>query len=90
MCLVFISVSSAFLLCISNFVVLTQSQIVASVAETNGLKNKQVKGVVEALFACGEIIDMTPYVEITFVIIWQHSKNEIIFPFTSSMFKMCV
>merc|ERR1711981_13766 len=30
--------------------VLTQSQVVASVAETNGLKNKQVKGVIEALF----------------------------------------
>ena len=54
--------------------------------ETNGLKNKQVNGVVEALFACGEIIDMTPYVEITFVIIWQHSKNEIIFSTHSSMF----
>ena len=54
--------------------------------ETNGLKNKQVNGVVEALFACGEIIDMTPYVKITFVIIWQHSKNEIIFPIHSSMF----
>merc|ERR1712151_30946 len=37
--------------------VLTQSQVIASVAETNGLKNKQVKGVVDALFsvACGEI-----------------------------------
>merc|ERR1739843_58280 len=37
--------------------VLTQSQVVASVAETNGLKNKQVKGVIEALFAvaCAEI-----------------------------------
>ena len=36
--------------------VLTQTQVVASVAETNGLKNKQVKGVIEALFAiaCGE------------------------------------
>merc|ERR1712071_223874 len=36
---------------------LTQTQVIASVAETNGLKNKQVKGVVEALFAvaCGEI-----------------------------------
>merc|ERR1712028_92465 len=36
---------------------LTQSQVVASVAETNSLKNKQVKGVIEALFAvaCGEI-----------------------------------
>merc|ERR1712127_766421 len=36
---------------------LTQSQVVASVAESNGLKNKQVKGVIEALFAvaCGEI-----------------------------------
>ena len=35
--------------------VLTQTQVVASVAETNGLKNKQVKGVIEALFAfvCG-------------------------------------
>merc|ERR1711965_601174 len=30
--------------------VLTQSQVVASVAETNGLKNKQVKGVIDALF----------------------------------------
>merc|ERR1712227_465923 len=29
---------------------LTQSQVIASVAETNGLKNKQVKGVIEALF----------------------------------------
>merc|ERR1711904_211231 len=29
---------------------LTQSQVVASVAETNGLKNKQVKGVIDALF----------------------------------------
>merc|ERR1712149_113826 len=37
--------------------VLTQSQVVASVAETNGLKNKQVKGVIDALFAvaCAEI-----------------------------------
>ena len=37
--------------------VLTQTQVVASVAETNGLKNKQVKGVIEALFAvaCGNI-----------------------------------
>merc|ERR1712139_619621 len=37
--------------------VLTQSQVIASVAETNGLKNKQVKGVIDALFgvACGEI-----------------------------------
>merc|ERR1711918_165564 len=37
--------------------VLTQTQVIASVAETNGLKNKQVKGVVDALFsvACGEI-----------------------------------
>merc|ERR1711939_1126800 len=37
--------------------VLTQTQVIASVAETNGLKNKQVKGVVESLFsvACGEI-----------------------------------
>ena len=37
--------------------VLTQSQVIASVAETNGLKNKQVKGVVDALFgvACAEI-----------------------------------
>merc|ERR1712007_322072 len=37
--------------------VLTQTQVIASVAETNGLKNKQVKGVIEALFAvaCGEI-----------------------------------
>merc|ERR1719174_76681 len=36
---------------------LTQSQVIASVAETNGLKNKQVKGVVESLFgvACAEI-----------------------------------
>merc|ERR1711982_303067 len=36
---------------------LTQSQVIASVAETNGLKNKQVKGVVDALFgvACAEI-----------------------------------
>jgi nucleoid DNA-binding protein len=30
--------------------VLIQSQVVASVAETNGLKNKQVKGVIDALF----------------------------------------
>merc|ERR1719217_1952322 len=30
--------------------VFTQSQVVASVAETNGLKNKQVKGVIDALF----------------------------------------
>merc|ERR1712146_634656 len=30
--------------------VLTQSQVVASLAETNGLKNKQVKGVIDALF----------------------------------------
>ena len=36
-CLVFISVSSEFLLCISNCVVLTQYQIVASVAKTNGI-----------------------------------------------------
>merc|ERR1712070_329419 len=37
--------------------VLTQTQVIASVAETNGLKNKQVKGVIDALFAvaCGEI-----------------------------------
>ena len=37
--------------------VLTQTQVVASVAETNGLKNKQVKGVIESLFAVarGEI-----------------------------------
>merc|ERR1719305_1311535 len=37
--------------------VLTQSQVIASVAETNGLKNKEVKGVIDALFAvaCGEI-----------------------------------
>merc|ERR1712086_920462 len=37
--------------------VLTQTQVIASVAETNGLKNKQVKGVVESLFsvACGEV-----------------------------------
>merc|ERR1711918_192543 len=37
--------------------VLTQTQVIASVAETNGLKNKQVKGVVDALFgvACAEI-----------------------------------
>merc|ERR1711964_197074 len=37
--------------------VLTQTQVIASVAESNGLKNKQVKGVIEALFgvACGEI-----------------------------------
>merc|ERR1712227_687662 len=37
--------------------VLTQSQVVASVAETNGLKNKQVKGVIDSLFgvACAEI-----------------------------------
>merc|ERR1712006_31535 len=37
--------------------VLTQSKVIASVAATNGLKNKQVKGVVDALFsvACGEI-----------------------------------
>merc|ERR1712228_852785 len=36
---------------------LTQTQVIASVAETNGLKNKQVKGVVDALFgvACAEI-----------------------------------
>jgi len=36
---------------------LTQTQVIASVAETNGLKGKQVKGVIEALFgvACGEI-----------------------------------
>jgi len=36
---------------------MTQSAVIASVAETNGLKNKQVKGVVEALFAvaAGEI-----------------------------------
>merc|ERR1711900_117165 len=30
--------------------VLTQTRVIASVAETNGLKNKQVKGVIEALF----------------------------------------
>merc|ERR1711991_876160 len=30
---------------------LTQSQVAASVAETNGLKPKEVKGVIEALFA---------------------------------------
>merc|ERR1712139_645513 len=30
--------------------VLTQTQVIASVAETNGLKNKQVKGVIESLF----------------------------------------
>merc|ERR1719329_1893359 len=30
---------------------LTQSQVIASVAETNELKNKQVKGVIDALFA---------------------------------------
>merc|ERR1719240_2495158 len=37
--------------------VLTQTQVIASVAETNGLKNKQVKGVIDALFgvACSEI-----------------------------------
>merc|ERR1712070_1349617 len=37
--------------------VLTQTAVIASVAETNGLKNKEVKGVIEALFAvaCGEI-----------------------------------
>merc|ERR1711939_1231879 len=37
--------------------VLTQSQVIASVAGTNGLKNKQVKGAIEALFAvaCAEI-----------------------------------
>jgi len=37
--------------------VLTQTQVISSVAETNGLKGKQVKGVIEALFgvACAEI-----------------------------------
>merc|ERR1712048_1488067 len=30
--------------------VLTQTQVIASVAETNGLKNKPVKGVIDALF----------------------------------------
>merc|ERR1712226_1671918 len=37
--------------------VLTQTGVIASVAETNGLKNKQVKGVIDALFAvaCAEI-----------------------------------
>jgi nucleoid DNA-binding protein len=30
--------------------VLTQTQVIASVAETNGLKNKQVKGVIDTLF----------------------------------------
>jgi nucleoid DNA-binding protein len=37
--------------------VLTQTRVIASVAETNGLKNKQVTGVIEALFAvaCAEI-----------------------------------
>merc|ERR1712216_39460 len=37
--------------------VLTQTQVIASVAETNGLKNKHVKGVIDALFgvACAEI-----------------------------------
>jgi len=37
--------------------VLTQTQVIASVAETNGLKNKQVKGVIDALFAvaAGEV-----------------------------------
>merc|ERR1711868_199026 len=37
--------------------VLTQTQVISSVAETNGLKNKQVKGVIDALFAvaCAEI-----------------------------------
>merc|ERR1712224_263402 len=30
---------------------MTQSAVIASVAETNGLKNKEVKGVIEALFA---------------------------------------
>ena len=44
--LTFVLVSSD---CISG--VLTQTQVVASVAETNGLKTKQVKGVTEALFA---------------------------------------
>merc|ERR1712127_299105 len=36
---------------------LTQTQVIASVAETNELKNKQVKGVIDALFAvaCAEI-----------------------------------
>merc|ERR1712070_846185 len=36
---------------------LTKPQVIASVAEMNGLKNKQVKSVVEALFgdACTEI-----------------------------------
>merc|ERR1712188_59515 len=29
---------------------LTQTQVISSVAETNGLKNKQVKGVIDALF----------------------------------------
>ena len=37
--------------------VMTQTQVLASIAETNGLKAKQAKGVVEALMAvaCGEI-----------------------------------
>ena len=30
--------------------VLTQTQVIASVAETDGLKNKQMKGVIDALF----------------------------------------
>merc|ERR1712054_504424 len=30
---------------------MTQGAVIASVAETNGLKNKEVKGVIEALFA---------------------------------------
>ena len=33
-----------------NSRVLAQTQVIASVAETNGLKNKQVKGVIESLF----------------------------------------
>ena len=37
--------------------VLTQPVVIASVAETNGMKNKQVKGVIEDLFAvaCAEV-----------------------------------
>merc|ERR1711862_836604 len=37
--------------------VMTQGAVIASVAETNELKNKQVKGVIDALFAvaCAEI-----------------------------------
>merc|ERR1712078_284111 len=37
--------------------VLTQTGVISSVAETNGLKSKQVKGVIDALFAvaCAEI-----------------------------------